>query len=85
MGEPENPHFYDFGISEPATKPQHQLFLSLETPRYPKNQEKSWNLSKTYYYNYYQSRNLETQNVDNVRKDEHREMMKIRLTILENL
>ena len=32
MGEPENPHFYDFGIFERVTKPQNQHYLSLETP-----------------------------------------------------
>ena len=32
MGETEAPHFYDFGIFEPVTKPQNQLFLFLETP-----------------------------------------------------
>ena len=32
MGEPRTPHFYDFGILEPVTKPQNQLILSLETP-----------------------------------------------------
>ena len=40
MGEPKNPHFYDFGISEPVTEPKNQLFLSLETPGYvTKNRE----------------------------------------------
>ena len=32
MGEAQTPHFYDFGIFEPVTKPQNQLCLSLETP-----------------------------------------------------
>ena len=27
MGETENPHFYAFGIFEPVTKPQNQLFF----------------------------------------------------------
>ena len=45
MGEAQTPHFYDFGVSEPVTKPQNQLFVSLETPGHlSKNQEKSWNI-----------------------------------------
>ena len=32
MGEPENPNFYDFGISERVPETQDQLLLSLETP-----------------------------------------------------
>ena len=32
MGEAQSPHFYDFGIFEPVTKTQNQLFLPLETP-----------------------------------------------------
>ena len=32
MGEPETPHFYDFGICGRVQTPQHQLFLSLQTP-----------------------------------------------------
>ena len=31
MGEPKTPHFYDFGIFEPVTKPQND-FLCFETP-----------------------------------------------------
>ena len=34
MGETEPPHFYDFGIFEPVTKPQNQLFLFLDTPEH---------------------------------------------------
>ena len=34
MGEPKNPHFYNFGIFERVPGPQNQLFLSLETPWY---------------------------------------------------
>ena len=36
MGQAQTPHFYDFGIFEPVTEPQNQLFLSLETPGYLK-------------------------------------------------
>ena len=40
MGEPQNPHFYDFGIFERVRGSQHQLCLSLETPGHlTKNQE----------------------------------------------
>ena len=41
MGEPQTPHFYDFGISEPVTKPQSQLFLSLDTPEYLKKKQEN--------------------------------------------
>ena len=34
MGEPQSPHFYDFGAFERVPKPQNQLFLFLETPGY---------------------------------------------------
>ena len=34
MGEPRNPHFYDFGTFERVPEPHNQLFLSLETPGY---------------------------------------------------
>ena len=34
MGEPETPHFYDFGISGRVPGSQNQLFLFLETPGY---------------------------------------------------
>ena len=44
MGETKTPHFYDFGIFEPVTKPQHQHYLSLEPAGYlTKTKEKSWN------------------------------------------
>ena len=42
MGEPETPDFYDFGISDPATKPQHQHYLSLETPGHLKQIKNTW-------------------------------------------
>ncbi len=31
MGETQTPHFYDFRIFEPGTKPQHQLFSLKKT------------------------------------------------------
>ena len=36
MGEPQNRHFYDFGIFGRVQTLQNQLFSSLETPRYLK-------------------------------------------------
>ena len=36
MGEPKNPHFYDFGIFEPVAEPQHQVFLFADTPEHIK-------------------------------------------------
>ena len=36
MVVPKNLHFYDFGIFEPATKPQNQYHSSSETPRHLK-------------------------------------------------
>ena len=41
MGEPQTPHFYDFGISGRVPEPQNQLFLSLETPGHPTKTSKS--------------------------------------------
>ena len=32
MGEPQIPHFYDFGIFGCVPEPQNQIFLYLETP-----------------------------------------------------
>ena len=46
IGEPENHHFYDFGISEPATKPQNQYNLSLGTPGYLKQLKKKLDFLK---------------------------------------
>ena len=41
MGEAQTRYFYDFGISEPVTKPQNQPFLFLETPGYLKQIKKT--------------------------------------------
>ena len=41
MGEAQTPHYYDFGIFEPVTKPQNQHYLSLETPGYLKQIKKN--------------------------------------------
>ena len=58
MGEAQTPHFYDFGIFEPVTKPQNQHYLSLETPGYSKAIEK---IPGTFLENitFIKSRNLE--------------------------
>ena len=51
MGEAQTPHFYDFGIFEPVTKPQNQHYLSLETPGYSKKINKNpWYLFRKYYF-----------------------------------
>ena len=42
MGEPQTPHFYDFGIFESVAKPQNQLFVSLETPGHVKTIENTF-------------------------------------------
>ena len=50
MGEPQTPHFYDFGILGRVPEPQNQLFLSLETPGHLKQIKKiPLNNLKTYY------------------------------------
>ena len=54
MGEPETPHVYDVGIFERVPGSRNQLFLSLETPGYLKNQEKLWDISNKYYLCNYQ-------------------------------
>ena len=78
MGEAQTPHFYDFGIFEPVTKPQNQYYLSLETPGYSK---KSRKIPGIFLENiiFIKSRNLEIQNFDHFRKDGHRKIPQIRL------
>ena len=78
VGEPKNPHFCDFGIFEPVTKPQNQLFLSLETPGYLKQINK---IPGTFSKNimFANIGILAIQNFVNFRKGGHREMMKIRV------
>ena len=34
MGDPQTPHFHDFGISGRVPEPQNQYYSSLETPGY---------------------------------------------------
>ena len=78
MGEPKNPHLFDFGISQPVTKPQNQLFLSLETPGYLKRIKKiPWNIFET--ITFVNIGILENQHFDIFRKNGHRQMMKIRV------
>ena len=36
MGEPQNPHFYDFGILGHVPEPQNQLFLIFGHTKIPK-------------------------------------------------
>ena len=71
MGETKTPHFYNFGIFEPITKPQNQLF---ETPA--NIQENPQTFSKNIMF--YKSRNFEIHNCDIVRTDGQRKVMKIR-------
>ena len=53
MGEAQTPHFYDFGIFEPVTKPPNQHDLSLETPGHFKtNQENTCLFWKYYFYKF---------------------------------
>ena len=84
MGETKTPHFYDFGIFEPVTKPQNQLFLSLETPGHLKQ----FRQIPKHVTNKYMLANLKHFKVpyfDILRKDGHRKMMKIRPRNLQNL
>ena len=51
MGEPENPHFHDFGILGRVPEPQNQLYLTLETPRYlTKIKKHSWHILENIYF-----------------------------------
>ena len=59
MGETKNLHFYDFGIFEPVAKPQHQLFLSSETPRHLKKSRRIPKCCSQYYF--YKSQNFVNQ------------------------
>ena len=78
MGETKTPHFYDFGIFEPVTNPQNQLFLSLETPGDLKEiKGNPWDVFLK--YEFYESWNFENSLFDNFGKDGHRQMMKDRV------
>ena len=51
MGEPETPHFYDFGVFERVPEPQNHVFLSLETPGYlTKIKKHPWNIVKHIFF-----------------------------------
>ena len=69
-GDPQTPHFYDFWIFEPVTKPQNQLYLSLETPGDLKKNKKIQNLFKN--YDVIKSRSFETPTFGHFRKGGHR-------------
>ena len=57
MGEPQIPHFHDFGICEPVAKPHNQLSLFLETPGHLKQNKKNTQFQHFHFYN---SRSFET-------------------------
>ena len=44
MGEPQTPHFYDFGIPGRVPEPQNQYYLSLETLGYLKKSNRTQNI-----------------------------------------
>ena len=78
MGETKTPQLYDFGIFEPVTKPQNQLFLSLGTPGHlNKIKKHPWNIFEKYYL--INVIFLETEYFYIFGKDGHRTLMKIRL------
>ena len=65
MGEPKNPHLYDFGIFGHVPKPQNQYDLSLEIPGYlNENAEQTLIIFET-------SKNLEIKTFENIGKDGH--------------
>ena len=52
MGEPENPHFYDFGFFARVLGSQHQLFLSLVSPGHLKKvKKKTWGMKNVVWVN----------------------------------
>ena len=69
MGETRTLHFYDSRIFEPATKPQNQLSLSLETPGHLKQIK---NNPQTFCKTTMSLGILKLQNFDIFRKDGHR-------------
>ena len=79
MGETKTPPFYDFWIWGRVPEPQNQLFLSLETPGHLQKIKKNhWNLFQRIVF--INLLNLsEIQFVDDIRKDGHRIIPKIRL------
>ena len=79
MGEPPNPHFYDFGVFERFPEPQNQLFLSLETPEHLEKQKKSPKPPQTILCSINRIAKARNSFFVNFGKDGHR-MMKIRLT-----
>ena len=83
MGEPPTPHFYDFGTFGRVPEPQNQLFVSLESPGYLKNQENPWNILKNMIV--VNLKMSETHFLSILEKGGRRKMMKIRLIDFENL
>ena len=78
MGEAQTPRFYDLGIFEPVTKPQNQLFLSLETPGHLNKIKKiTGTFEKTIIF--INLKMVEIQNSDNFGKDGRRQIPKIRV------
>ena len=55
MGEPQTPHFYDFGTFERVLSSQNQLCLSLETPGHLNKIKKKTTYVEKYYF--YRSKN----------------------------
>ena len=79
MGETKTPHFYDFRIFEPVTRPNKQLFLSSETPGHlTTNPENPINLQTNSIF--INIKMLAPPQNDMFGKDGHRQMMNIRLT-----
>ena len=79
MEEPQTHHFYDFGIFERVPEPQHQLFLSLETPGQLR-QIKKTPLEHLKHIMFINLKMLEIQKLNNFGKDGHRTIPKIHLT-----
>ena len=77
MGEPQNHHFYDFGIFERVPAPQNQLSLSLETPGHLKQIKKNpWGI-QTYYFRKFCF--FGNQHLGNFGTDGHRQIPPIHL------
>ena len=77
IGEPQTPHFYDFGILERVPGAQNQLFLSFETPGYLNKFKKNpWNILRDTFLSIplFWKPNMLTI----FREGGHRQMMKIR-------
>ena len=79
MGEPHNPHFYDFWIFERVYRSQNQLCLSLEAPGYLNKIKKiGKHVLKKWYFRILKT--LDIRNFDSFRKDGRRNISTTRLT-----